>query len=122
MKPSLRDGRTVMSRSAWEEAGEPAATVTMALDEALKRAEKMTVTRLSEETGISRNNLDKLKNGHAAGVTYVTLAAICTALDCEPGDLLVYTPAPVVMDDEEYERFLAEQNRTGQAAPAGALG
>jgi putative transcriptional regulator len=48
----------------------------------------MTVTELSRRTGISRTNLDKLKNGRATGVIWDTLGAICAALDCTPGDLL----------------------------------
>ena len=34
-----------------------------------------------------------LKNGRARGVRFSTLAAICRELDCQPGDLLTYSPA-----------------------------
>lgn len=50
---------------------------------------KMTLSRLSEIVGISIVNLSILKNGHARSVRYSTLAAICLALDCEVGELLV---------------------------------
>lgn len=58
------------------------------LDELLA-ARGMTLTRLSEIVGISVVNLSVLKNDRARAIRYSTLAAVCHALDCEPGDLLV---------------------------------
>ncbi|MBM3715999.1 MAG: helix-turn-helix transcriptional regulator [Actinobacteria bacterium] len=49
----------------------------------------MTLTRLSEIVGVSIVNLSVLKNDRARAIRYSTLAAICRALECEPGDLLV---------------------------------
>ena len=49
----------------------------------------MTLTRLSELVGVSVVNLSILKNDRARAIRYSTLAAICRALDCEVGDLLV---------------------------------
>ncbi|PWI04701.1 transcriptional regulator [Streptomyces sp. NWU339] len=54
----------------------------------------VTVSELSRRTGISRVNLTKLKNGRASGIIWTTLGAICKALDCQPGDLMAYTPEP----------------------------
>jgi len=51
----------------------------------------MTLTRLSELVGISVVNLSVLKNDRARAIRYSTLAAVCAALDCEVGDLLVRT-------------------------------
>jgi putative transcriptional regulator len=60
------------------------------LDELL--AERgMTLTRLSELVGVSIVNLSVLKNDRARAIRYSTLAAICRALECEVGDLLVTT-------------------------------
>lgn len=58
------------------------------LDELLE-ARGMTLTRLGELVGVSIVNLSILKNDRARAIRYSTLAAICTALDCEVGDLLV---------------------------------
>ncbi|HEX3680320.1 MAG TPA: helix-turn-helix domain-containing protein [Galbitalea sp.] len=58
------------------------------LDELLEQRE-MTLTRLSELVGVSIVNLSILKNDRARAIRYSTLAAICAALDCEVGDLLV---------------------------------
>ena len=60
------------------------------LDELLEER-GMTLTRLGELVGVSIVNLSILKNDRARAIRYSTLAAICTALDCEVGDLLVRT-------------------------------
>ncbi|WP_101842712.1 helix-turn-helix domain-containing protein [Halobacillus sp. Marseille-P3879] len=53
---------------------------------------KMSVTELSERVGITMANLSILKNGKAKAIRVSTLDAICKALECQPGDLLEYTP------------------------------
>jgi len=58
------------------------------LDELL--AERgMTLTELSSRVGVSIVNLSVLKNDRARAIRYSTLRAICDALGCEVGDLLV---------------------------------
>lgn len=49
----------------------------------------MTLTRLGELVGVSIVNLSILKNDRAKAIRYSTLQAICEALDCEVGELLV---------------------------------
>ena len=61
------------------------------LDELLE-ARGMTLARLSELVGVSVVNLSILKNDRARAIRYSTLAAICEALDCEVGELLVRQP------------------------------
>jgi putative transcriptional regulator len=58
------------------------------LDELLEQR-GLTLTRLSELVGVSIVNLSILKNDRARAIRYSTLAAICEALDCQVGDLLV---------------------------------
>ena len=53
---------------------------------------KMTLSQLSEQVDITLANLSILKNNKAKAVRFSTLEAICTALDCQPGDILVYVP------------------------------
>ena len=60
------------------------------LDELLEER-GMTLTRLGELVGVSVVNLSILKNDRARAIRYSTLSAICAALDCEVGDLLVRT-------------------------------
>jgi putative transcriptional regulator len=52
----------------------------------------MTQTELAQRVGISVVNLSVLKNGRARAIRFSTLAAICAALDCQPGDLLSFHP------------------------------
>ncbi len=61
------------------------------LDELLA-ARGMTLTRLSELVGVSIVNLSVLKNDRARAIRFSTLQAICDALDCEVGELLVRAP------------------------------
>lgn len=53
---------------------------------------KMSLTELSQRVGITIANLSILKNGHARAVRMGTLDAICEALNCQPGDILVWEP------------------------------
>lgn len=58
------------------------------LDELL--AERgMTLTELSARVGVSLVNLSVLKNNRARAIRFSTLTAICRALGCEVGELLV---------------------------------
>lgn len=61
------------------------------LDELLAERE-MTLTELSERVGVSLVNLSVLKNDRARAIRFSTLTAICRALECEVGDLLVLAP------------------------------
>lgn len=49
---------------------------------------QMSLTELSDKVGITLANLSILKRGKAKAMRFSTLAAICDALDCEPGDIL----------------------------------
>lgn len=51
---------------------------------------KVSLNELSEKVGITLSNLSILKNQKAKAVRLSTLAAICKALDCQPGDIIVY--------------------------------
>lgn len=51
---------------------------------------KMSVTELAEKVGITMANISVLKNGKAKAIRFSTLEAICSALDCQPGDILEY--------------------------------
>jgi putative transcriptional regulator len=51
---------------------------------------KMTVTELAERVGITVPNMSILKTGKARAIKVSTLAKLCEALDCQPGDILEY--------------------------------
>lgn len=56
---------------------------------------KMRLNTLAEMVDITAQNLSVLKTGKAKAIRFDTLEKICRALDCQPGDLLVY------QDEEE---------------------
>ena len=53
---------------------------------------KMSLNELAERVGIANVNLSKIKTGKVSAIRVSTLEAICEALDCQPGDILEYSP------------------------------
>lgn len=53
---------------------------------------KMSLTKLSQKVGITMANLSILKTGKAKAVRFQTLDAICRALECQPGEILIWEP------------------------------
>ena len=51
---------------------------------------KMKAKELSALIGVSVVNISILKQSKGKAIRFSTLAAICKALDCQPGDLLEY--------------------------------
>ena len=60
---------------------------------------KKSLTELASEVDITLANLSILKTGKAKAIRLSTLAAICRALDCQPGDIIEYVDD--VVDDEQ---------------------
>ena len=54
---------------------------------------KMRSRELAEHIGITEQNVSLLKSGKVKGIRFETLEKICTALDCQPGDILEFVPA-----------------------------
>ena len=61
---------------------------------------RMTLTDLADRVGITLANLSILKTGKAKAIRFSTLEAICAALECQPGDLLVYQEGGSHDDDD----------------------
>ena len=51
---------------------------------------KMSVTELANRVGITLANMSILKTGKAKAIRVSTMARLCEALDCQPGDLFEY--------------------------------
>ncbi len=62
-------------------------TIVVNLDVMLAKR-KMRSRELAEHVGITEANISLLKSGKVRGVRFDTLARICEALQCQPGDLL----------------------------------
>jgi len=56
---------------------------------------KIGLAELAKKVDITQANLSILKNNKAKAIRFSTLDAICKALNCQPGDILVY------VEDEE---------------------
>ena len=54
---------------------------------------RMTLTELAERVDITLANLSILKTGKARAIRFSTLEAICTVLECQPGDILEFHPS-----------------------------
>lgn len=64
------------------------------LDEVLK-SKGRTKYWLGKQTGITQQNIGRLVNGKTKSVKFENIDAICTALECEVGD---------IFESEEYKR------------------
>ena len=53
---------------------------------------KMKSRDLAEIVGITEQNISLLKSGKVKGIRFETLAKICAALYCQPGDILEAAP------------------------------
>jgi putative transcriptional regulator len=81
--------------------------VVVTLD-AVLAARRMKAKDLARTIGISETQLSLFRSGKVRGVRFSTVAALCAALDCTPGDLMDYVHDP------------ADINRAGGGDEGGA--
>jgi putative transcriptional regulator len=67
--------------------------IRVTLDEMLARR-GMKARELAAAIGISETQLSLFRSGKVKGLRFRTLAKLCAALECAPGDLLGYDYAP----------------------------
>ncbi|MCU0756619.1 MAG: helix-turn-helix transcriptional regulator [Xanthomonadales bacterium] len=67
--------------------------IRVTLDAVLARRGR-TARDLASEIGLSETQLSLFRSGKVRGIRFATLARICAALDCTPGELLDYTADP----------------------------
>lgn len=60
---------------------------------------KMPVGELADRVGITNANMSVLKTGKAKAVKVSTLAKLCEALECQPGDILEFVPGEDMPDE-----------------------
>jgi putative transcriptional regulator len=70
---------------------------------------RMTLTDLADRIDITLANLSILKTGKARAIRFSTLEAICTALACQPGDILRFEP-----DQAERDQPAAASKRSAR--------
>ena len=65
--------------------------IVIRLDEMLARRKKRS-KELAEYVGITEQNISLIKTGRVKGIRFSTLEKMCEFLDCQPGDLINYSP------------------------------
>lgn len=60
--------------------------------------------KLAQLVDMTLQNVQKIEYGKTKGLQYDALNKLCKALDCQPGDLLVYEP-----DDESQEQITNQE-------------
>lgn len=58
--------------------------------DALIQARGLKARDLAQEVGLSETQLSLFRSGKVKGIRFRTLARLCAALNCRPGDLLDY--------------------------------
>ncbi len=67
--------------------------IRVTLDERLTDR-KMTGKQLAQLVGLSETQLSLFRSGKVRGIRFSTLARLCAALQCRPGDLIDYDFSP----------------------------
>lgn len=62
------------------------------LDTVMFQKNRMKVPQLQEISGINKNTLYAIYNNTATRMDLSVLDRLCTALDCQPGDILEFVP------------------------------
>lgn len=63
--------------------------IVITIDKVLS-ARRMRAKDLAATIGVSETHLSLFRSGKVRGVRFSTLAKLCAALECQPGDLLAY--------------------------------
>jgi len=63
--------------------------IVITMDKVLAKR-KLRAKDLAETIGVSETHLSLFRSGKVRGVRFSTLARLCAALRCQPGDLLAY--------------------------------
>ena len=81
------------------------------------------ISKVCQDTGISRTTLTALAYNHAQGIQFETLNTLCTYLKVSPTDLILHVPVDVTWEkewyadhgtDERYETLLLTVTERGK--------
>jgi len=67
--------------------------IVIAIDGVLA-ARKLKAKQLAAMIGVSETHMSLFRSGKVRGVRFSTLAKLCAALECQPGDILAYRAGP----------------------------
>ena len=60
--------------------------------DAMLAKRKIRSKELAQFVGITEQNISLLKTGQVRGIRFKTLEKICRFLECQPGDILEFSP------------------------------
>ncbi len=61
----------------------------------------MTGKQLAQQVGLSETQLSLFRSGKVRGIRFSTLARLCAALECRPGELIDYDLDPTDLQRED---------------------
>ena len=75
----------------------------------LRKSRGLSQNDLARLTRMSPQNIQKIEQGEAKSMTFKTLERFCKALDCQPGDLLIFEN-----ETDDPPQSLSEQSSSSQ--------
>ena len=73
--------------------------IVITIDAVLARR-KLRAKDVAAMIGVSETHLSLFRSGKVRGVRFSTLAKLCAALECQPGEILGYEPDPDPAPDD----------------------
>ena len=58
----------------------------------VRKSRKLSQNKLAQHVGMTLQNIQRIEYGDAKSIPLETLDKLCQALNCQPGDLLVWIP------------------------------
>jgi putative transcriptional regulator len=75
----------------------------------LRTSRGLSQNKLAQLVSMTLQNIQKIEYGKTKGLQYDALNKLCKALNCQPGDILVYEP------DDETEAAIAGQEKSQES-------
>ncbi|WP_339363722.1 helix-turn-helix domain-containing protein [Aliterella atlantica] len=70
----------------------------------IRQSRGLSQNKLAQLVDMTLQNIQKIEYGKTKGLQYDALNKLCKALNCQPGDLLIYEP-----DDETQEQITNQE-------------
>ena len=67
---------------------------------------QLKITKVSNDTGISRTTLTALCNNNSQGIQFDTIDKLCSYLKVSPGDIIAYASVPI----DDYDVYITSEN------------
>lgn len=77
----------------------------------VRKSKGLSQNDLARLIHMSPQNIQKIEQGDAKSLTFVTLGRLCKALGCQPGDLLIYEDDP---NDNDNLDMITEATAAGE--------